>query len=43
VHVAGKNFVPGVTSVTVLKPAGGIEQRVDVRTVLWRQTAGTSA
>jgi hypothetical protein len=33
VHVAGKNFVPGVTSVTVLKPAGGIEQRVDARTV----------
>jgi hypothetical protein len=33
VHVTGKNFVPGVTSVSVLKPAGGIEQRVDVRTV----------
>jgi hypothetical protein len=33
VQVAGKNFVPGVTSVTVLKPAGGIEQRIDVRTV----------
>jgi hypothetical protein len=33
VHVTGKNFVPGVTSVSVLKQAGGIEQRVDVRTV----------
>ena len=33
VHVVGKNFVPGVTSVTVLTQAGGIEQRVDVRTV----------
>ena len=33
VHVTGKNFVPGVTSVTVLKQAGGVEQRVDVRTV----------
>jgi hypothetical protein len=33
VHVTGKNFVPGATSVSVLKQAGGPEQRVDVRTV----------
>ena len=33
VLVTGKNFVPGVTSVTILKPAGGTEQRVDVRQI----------
>ena len=33
VLVTGKNFVPGVTSVTVLKLAGGTEQRVDVRQI----------
>lgn len=33
VLVTGKNFVPGVTGVTVLKQAGGVEPRVEVRTV----------
>ena len=33
VLVTGKNFVPGVTGVAVLKQAGGVEPRVEVRTV----------
>ena len=33
VLVTGSNFVPGVTTVAVLKQAGGVESRVEVRTV----------
>ncbi|HEX3330421.1 MAG TPA: hypothetical protein VHS27_10915 [Gaiellales bacterium] len=33
VLVAGTNFVPGVTSVSILKQSGGIEPRVDVRQI----------
>jgi hypothetical protein len=33
VLVTGKNFVPGVTTVSVLKAAGGTESRVEIRKV----------
>jgi hypothetical protein len=33
VLVSGKNFVPGVTTVSVLQQAGAVESRVQVRTV----------